>query len=364
MIYTGENEYPVYLGENEISAIYCGEELIYPVNLGTLTGITIEDLTWVEDVPYSGGTAGKDNCSYKVVAHYDSDKSRTVTSKATVTGSLVVPATTAETREMVGVLQLTATYEGFTATGSVDAYQRPFVEDWSTHYLTFIIHSDGYLRWMHLNDTYASTIQYSKDDGATWTSVTSTKGSDTTTSGGTQIAVSTGDVILFKGSKQSYGAGGYFSAFERTEVEFEVCGNILSMCYGDDFQGKDITGGTNNFRNFFSYCTGLTTPENLILPNSTTQSMYNYMFQNCTFEKAPVLPASNIAQYSYSYMLRRNPNLKYVKCLARTGISTRNCQNWFQECTAVGTFVKYPGTSWSSGISGIPTGWTVIESTE
>ena len=126
MIYTGNNEYPIYLGNSEIPAIYCGEELIYPVNLGTLTGITIENLTWVTDVPYSGGTATKDNCSYKVLAHYDSGKSKTVTTKATVTGSLVVPATTAETREMVGVLQLTATYEGFTATGSVDAYQKKY----------------------------------------------------------------------------------------------------------------------------------------------------------------------------------------------------------------------------------------------
>ena len=123
MIYIGNNEYPIYLGDSEIPTIYCGEELIYPVNLGTLTGITMEDLAWVEDVPASGGTATEENCSYKVVAHYDSDKSRSVTNKATVTGSLVVSATTAETREMVGVLQLTATYEGFTATGSIDVYQ-------------------------------------------------------------------------------------------------------------------------------------------------------------------------------------------------------------------------------------------------
>ena len=123
MIYIGNNEYPIYLGGSEIPAIYCGEELIYPVNLGTLTGITIEDLVWKTDVPASGGTATEENCTYRVVGHYDSGKSRTVTKDATVTGSLVVPATTAETREMVGVLQLTATYEGFTATGSVDVYQ-------------------------------------------------------------------------------------------------------------------------------------------------------------------------------------------------------------------------------------------------
>lgn len=125
-IFVGDQGISIMLGNDEIPAIYCGDELLYPISLGTLTGITIENLTWVTDVPYSGGTATKDNCSYKVLAHYDSGKSKTVTSKATVTGSLVVPATTAETREMVGVLQLTATYEGFTAIGSVDAYQKKY----------------------------------------------------------------------------------------------------------------------------------------------------------------------------------------------------------------------------------------------
>lgn len=124
MIYVGDNDIAgIYLGDSEIPAIYCGEELIYPVNLGTLTGITLEDLVWVTDIPASGGTATKDNCSYKVVAYYDSGKSRTVTKDATVTGSLEVSATTAETREMVGTLELTATFEGFTSSGSVEAYQ-------------------------------------------------------------------------------------------------------------------------------------------------------------------------------------------------------------------------------------------------
>lgn len=127
MIYTGNNEYPIYLGNAEIPAIYAGDELIYPVNLGTLTGITLENITWVTDVPFSGGTADKDNCSYKVVAYYDSGKSRTVTSKATVTGDLAVSATTAETREAVGTLELTATYSGFTASGTVTAYQEAVV---------------------------------------------------------------------------------------------------------------------------------------------------------------------------------------------------------------------------------------------
>ena len=35
-----------------------------------LTAITFENLTWVTDVPASGGTATKDNCSYTIISHY------------------------------------------------------------------------------------------------------------------------------------------------------------------------------------------------------------------------------------------------------------------------------------------------------
>ena len=126
MIYIGENEISnIYVGDNEIYGIYAGDLQIYPTDFGVLTGITIEDLTWVTDIPKTGGTATADNCSFKVMAHYDSGKSRNVKSRSTVTGSLVVPETSATTREQVGVLTLTAEYEGFTDSDSVDVYQNP-----------------------------------------------------------------------------------------------------------------------------------------------------------------------------------------------------------------------------------------------
>lgn len=127
MITIGDNEISaIYLGSNEISAIYAGDEQIYPMNLGTLTGISLENLTWVTDVDYTGGTATSANCSFDVYAYYDSGKRKRVTKDSTITGSLVVPATTADTRELVGTLTLTATYSGFTDSDSVDVYQKKY----------------------------------------------------------------------------------------------------------------------------------------------------------------------------------------------------------------------------------------------
>jgi hypothetical protein len=53
-------------------------------------------------------------------------------------------------------------------------------------------------------------------------------------------------------------------------------------------------------------------------------------------------------------------NLNYIKCLA-TGISATSKYNWVDGVSQTGTFVKASGIYWSTGTSGIPEGWTVIE---
>lgn len=128
MIYLGNSEIQgIYLGDSEISAIYAGTEQIYPMNLENVTAITISGLTWVTDIDSSGGTATSANCSFDVVALYDSGKTKKVTSESIISGSLVVPATTAATREMVGTLSLTAEYFGLTAIASVGVYQKAYM---------------------------------------------------------------------------------------------------------------------------------------------------------------------------------------------------------------------------------------------
>jgi len=52
-------------------------------------------------------------------------------------------------------------------------------------------------------------------------------------------------------------------------------------------------------------------------------------------------------------------NLNYIKCLA-TNISASNClYNWVSGVASTGTFVKAADVNWSSGKSGIPSGWTI-----
>ena len=54
-------------------------------------------------------------------------------------------------------------------------------------------------------------------------------------------------------------------------------------------------------------------------------------------------------------------SLNYVECLADTTTGYGAFSNWLNGVAATGTFVKHPDATWSSGSSGIPEGWTVID---
>ena len=119
---------------------------------------------------------------------------------------------------------------------------------------------------------------------------------------------------------------------------------LANYCYNQMFQG----------------CTSLTTaPE---LPITTlANGCYSSMFYGCTsLTTAPELPATTLANSCYSTMFYGCTSLNSIKCLA-TNISARNCTaNWVNGVTSTGTFVKDANmTGWTTGVNGIPSGWTV-----
>jgi hypothetical protein len=79
--------------------------------------------------------------------------------------------------------------------------------------------------------------------------------------------------------------------------------------------------------------------------------------------KAPVLPATTLGQTCYKDIFRGNGSLNEITCLA-TNISATNClQDWVANTgNGSGTFYKDPNmTSFPTGSSGIPNGWTVVD---
>ena len=83
------------------------------------------------------------------------------------------------------------------------------------------------------------------------------------------------------------------------------------------------------------------------------------MFTGClSLTTAPELPATTLAEGCYFQMFYNCSSLNYIKCLA-TDISAAVClTNWVDGVAASGTFIKDASTTWPTGSSGIPTGWT------
>jgi hypothetical protein len=111
----------------------------------------------------------------------------------------------------------------------------------------------------------------------------------------------------------------------------------------------------------FYYCTSLTTaPE---LPATTlAEGCYIYMFSGCTsLTAAPELPATTLVNSCYKNMFNGCTNLNYIKCLA-TKVISGSTDSWVNGVPSTGTFIKHPSMRiWTTGTSGIPSGWTVVD---
>lgn len=181
---------------------------------------------------------------------------------------------------------------------SGNVYYNPYV-DWSKEYLTFEITSPGIVMWkasMAVSSAY-KTIYYSLN-GGDWIAITSS-------TGGVSFNVTTGDIVRFKGTNNSYGAFsryGYGARFNGTTAGFIVEGNIMSLINADNFRTMDaLTAGTYNFYQLFYGCSGLTSARNLVFPaTALTNSCYSCIFQSCeNLMYVPQLPTARMASQCY-----------------------------------------------------------------
>lgn len=228
------------------------------------------------------------------------------------------------------------------------------------------------------------------NDGVTWTQYDLNP-----------IPLSAGDTLYIKGNNEegfNIGSTQYgierIVSFNGSTGKFECHGNIMSLLYGDDFEGKytipsqfcfsDLFVGcealltapelpattlaNNCYQGMFNGCTNLTTaPE---LPATTlTYSCYCSMFVDCTsLTTAPKLPAPILTGMCYSGMFWGCTSLNQITILA-TDISAKDdyCfDNWLSNVASTGTFIKHPDIDVNSfdyisedGYPCIPEGWTV-----
>lgn len=212
---------------------------------------------------------------------------------------------------------------------SEDCGYVPPSPSYSGQYLTFVALEDGTFKF---NCSSANTeIQYSLDSGLTWNILASNTNSPT---------VTRGNKIFWKGDLTPvYHQGiGTFSSTKRFDVE----GNVMSLLYGDNFEGKtSLSGKTCTFMYLFSGCTKVVSAENLILQATTLDVYsYGYLFHDCSsLTTAPsVLPITTLKDYCCEGMFQGCTSLISVQFVLPATTLAMSCyQRMFASCTSLTT---------------------------
>jgi hypothetical protein len=111
----------------------------------------------------------------------------------------------------------------------------------------------------------------------------------------------------------------------------------------------------------FDGCRSLVTAPSTLPATATKLNCYNGMFSGCIhLEMSPEIKATNLTEGSCGNMFNGCTSLNYIKCLATSLSPYSPTASWVRGVASTGTFVKNPNmSSWTTGDSGIPTGWTV-----
>ena len=208
--------------------------------------------------------------------------------------------------------------------------------------LTFNIISGGTIRWRAESIGDRIRIQY-RINGGQWCDITS----DTAYSA-PNIPVSAGDVVQFRGDNATYTINApFYNSFSGSTAKFEVEGNIMSLIDSTNFATATTLASSYTFTYLFSYCTGLTSAENLILPATTlTNYCYSSMFAGCTsLTTAPELPATTLASYCYQGMFGDCTSLTTAPALPATTLTSYCYQSMFYGCSSLTTAPELPATT-------------------
>ena len=217
--------------------------------------------------------------------------------------------------------------------------------------LTFEIQSDGDIVWKTTNTGYTKTIEYSKDNGETWTNITSAAGNTAPS-----ISVVSGDTVQFRGNNANYGTGSpsYYNCFSGSTAQFSVKGNIMSLINSTDFKDISTISSTYCFSYLFYNCIGLTVASKLLLPATTlAERCYSNMFNGCTsLTTAPELPATTLAQSCYYQMFYGCTSLAQAPVLPATTLASNCYSNMFAYCTSLTQAPELPATTLANNCYG------------
>lgn len=154
---------------------------------------------------------------------------------------------------------------------------------------------------------------------------------------------------------------------------FEGCTSLSSIPTLECRNNDNTNASGCLYDSMFKGCTSLTDVSNITLlnPSAKGSNEFKSMFEGCT--SLTTGPTMNFVTYASRWALNKGTcanmfkgcsSLTYIKCLLPKyndqDMSTGNFTTWVQGVAASGTFVRSTGANyWSTGDSGIPSGWTI-----
>lgn len=257
-----------------------------------------------------------------------------------------------------------------------------------------------YLTLIPLEDTtftitsrtqYPPELEYSLDNGESWIAWSS----DTAT----QVTTDTIQANQKMKVRCCYGA--YYSSVGTISStgRFNLFGNIMSLIDEYNFSGRTTLGKSDAsdvfmylFQNarvvnaenlvlpllqfdkyddleyfgMFKGCTELVKPPKELPATTLQYQCYRFMFSGCTsMTESPIIRATSFGNSEYgtcSRMFENCSSLSKITCYAEYNAS--GTSNWVNGVAENGTFYKAStATKWQEGVSGIPSGWTVVDIT-
>lgn len=146
----------------------------------------------------------------------------------------------------------------------------------------------------------------------------------------------------------------------------DSCKNMFAYC-NKLIQGPEINDEATEFGNYcfqgmFQNCMALTSGPSVLSAQTLGSSCFQYMFNGCSqLVFSPRIEALTLSTYACYGMFQNCSRLAQITCLA-TSISATYCTyNWVYGLGSSGVFRKNSSmSSWGSGNSGIPSGWTTV----
>lgn len=189
----------------------------------------------------------------------------------------------------------------------------------------------------------APTIEvFASTDTANWVSM------GTTNTYGITATIPANGKLYLKATANTWGdnSGGANNRISATG-RHNVGGNIMSLLYGDEFEGKDFDQSTTStFTTLFFSNSNLVNTCDLVMPaDNLVDACYSAMFESCTsLITPPELPATRLASRCYSAMFEGCTSLATAPALPATTLYYQCYIMMFANCKALYNAPVLPAT--------------------